>query len=91
MERIYITDLLETLRYRDLRSVRRWCANNQVRVLSDIGSKWRFVMKEELERALIRFHEESKKESVRTKHVKIGRYTPVGETEKTFLSTLQII
>jgi len=55
MERMYLVELKSLLRYRDLRSVQRWCFNNSVRVLSDPGAKWRFVLKDEFEKAYTRF------------------------------------
>ena len=90
MERMYLEELLEILKYRDSRSVRRWCFNNQVRILFDAGCKWRFVLKEEFEKALTRITEETEKQISKRKRVKQGKYTPQGETENAFLSTLQI-
>lgn len=91
MERIYLEELKPLLRYRDLRSVRKWCFNNHVKVLYDAGSKWRFVLKEELDKALTIFREEPKTKTFRKKKENHRSYSPQGETEKAFLSTLQMI
>ena len=90
MERIYLKDLLEELRYRDLRSVYKWCTYNQVRVLFYPGSNPRFVIKEEFEKALTRITQKTQKKIIKRKRVNQGKYTPQGETEKAFLSSLQI-
>jgi hypothetical protein len=50
-ERIYLKDIQRKLMYLDHRSVRRWCHNNNVRVLSDTGSNRQFVLRNEFERA----------------------------------------
>ena|ERR1035437_3774951 len=51
-ERIYIKDIQKKLQYRDRRSVRRWCRNNNVRILSDTGSNRRFVLRDEFEKSM---------------------------------------
>ena len=89
MERMYLEELFEILKYRDHRSIRRWCLNNQVQILFDVGSKWRFVLKEELEKALNRIQQETEKQVSGRKRVNHRKYTPQGEIEKAFLSTLQ--
>lgn len=53
-ERVYIKDIQVKLQYRDRRSVRRWCHNNNVRILSDTGTSKQFVLNHEFERALTR-------------------------------------
>lgn len=50
MERIYLEDLEKELHYRDRRSVRRWCRNNNVRILSDSSSNRQFVLRDEFEK-----------------------------------------
>lgn len=87
---MYLKELLKVLQYRDLRSVRKWCINNQVRVLFDTGSKWRFVLREELEKALNKIQQTPLENTPRRKKENHGKYTPQGEIEKSFLSTLQI-
>lgn len=93
-ERLYIEDLQKELHYRDRRSVRRWCRNNNVRILSDIGSNKQFVLKEEFERQKSKSYavKFSKKNFTRTYHTYINKvrkgsgYQPKGEYEKEALS-----
>lgn len=87
---------MKLLRYRDLRSVRRWCDNNQVRVLRDIGSNRPFVLREEFELAIEKnnkgevVRKPSMRERFRRKYNQISeateRYKPLGENEKKVLS-----
>lgn len=51
-ERLYIKDIQKVLQYRDRRSVRKWCRNNHVRILSDTGSNRRFVLRDEFEKSM---------------------------------------
>jgi hypothetical protein len=54
IERLYISEIQQKLKYKDRRSVRRWCKNQNVRVLQDIGSNKQFVLKDEFENAKYR-------------------------------------
>ena len=49
MERLTLTQIAVLLGYKDLRSVRKWCLNNNVAVLSDNGKKIKYVMQTEFE------------------------------------------
>jgi len=51
LNRLYIQDLQEELSYKDRRTVLKWCHNNDVGVLSDIGSNRLYVLKEEFLKA----------------------------------------
>jgi hypothetical protein len=88
MERLYLKELRDILKYRDLRSVHRWCFNNHVRVLFDAGCKWRYVLREDFEKALNRMKEETGKQITRRRKSNHGNYTPQGNYEKGFLSVL---
>lgn len=89
-ERIYIKDLQQKLNYYDRRSVKRWCYNNNVRILSDVGSNKHFVLRDEFEKAKSKNYNlsdwldssKNNKEDVSN----LEKYTPKGEYEKTFLS-----
>ncbi|MBP6977617.1 MAG: hypothetical protein KBB71_04815 [Lentimicrobiaceae bacterium] len=95
-ERLYLQDLLGELRYRDRRSVRRWCKNNNVRILSDVGSNRQFVLRDEFEkeknkiyklRSLISYaSKKSLSRNGRNRPEKVMGYKPQGEYEKNFLS-----
>lgn len=50
-ERVYISEIQHDLQYKDRRSVRRWCSNNNVNIISDQGSNKQFVLREEYELA----------------------------------------
>ena len=52
--RIPLREIALFLGYKDIRSVKRWCLNNGVKILSDIGSKKQYVIEEELEEAKMR-------------------------------------
>jgi hypothetical protein len=54
IERLYIKDVAKELDLKDNRSAYRWCKNNGVGILSDIGSKRKYVIKEEFESAKIK-------------------------------------
>ena len=95
MERLYIEELQKILRYRDRRSVRRWCRNNQVRILSDPGSNKQFVLREEFERQKSQNYglRDSNGMFSQKNHTyiynKVGKgkkYRPQGETELVYLS-----
>lgn len=49
-ERLYIKNLQNELLYFDPRSVRRWCRNHNVRILTDVGSNRQFVIRDEFEK-----------------------------------------
>ncbi len=95
-ERLYLQDLLGELRYRDRRSVRRWCKNNNVRILSDIGSNRQFVLRDEFEKEKNKIYRlrsitsyASKKSFYRNRSShseKAEEYKPQGEYEKNLLS-----
>ncbi|MFA6924898.1 MAG: hypothetical protein WC223_11680 [Bacteroidales bacterium] len=53
-ERIYISEIQKNLQYKTRRSVRRWCLNNGLRLLCDIGSNKHYVLKEEFEAVKIK-------------------------------------
>jgi hypothetical protein len=85
-ERIYYKDIKLELEYHDTRSIRRWCKNNHVRILSDIGSNKKFVLRSEFEKAINRSY------LLKGNEVQISKkdtdYKPQGEYEKQFLSRL---
>jgi hypothetical protein len=89
-ERIYVAEIQKILHYIDRRSVRKWCHNHLVRILSDLGSNKQFVIKDEFERATNMIHQTSYRRDRKKYHTKNGEYIPKGEIEKMFLSTLQI-
>ncbi len=51
MERIFINQAGKEIGYKDKRSFRKWCAHYGVGILSDLGSKKQYVIKEEFEMA----------------------------------------
>jgi hypothetical protein len=51
LDRLYIQDLQKELRYRDRRTILRWCYNHEVGLFSDIGTKRLYAIKEEFEAA----------------------------------------
>lgn len=86
-ERIYIKDLQQELNYYDRRSVKRWCHNNNVRILSDVGSNKHFVLRDEFEKAKSKdYNLASDCFNSSIKKTSIEKYTPKGEYEKMFLS-----
>ena len=98
-ERIYTAELKKELPYRDFRAIERWCDRNNVRLFSFVGTKIRFVLRDEFERQMEKIynskplHKGSNKFSSR-KNLKPNMqtktdYKPQGEHEITFLSTLQ--
>ncbi len=54
MERLRLFEVARILGYKDLRSVKRWCENNSVMVLSDVGTKGKYVILKEFEAARLR-------------------------------------
>lgn len=54
MERLTLFEIARKLGYKDLRTVKRWCKNNGVMVLSDIGTKGKYVILKEFEVAWLR-------------------------------------
>ena len=51
LEFISIKELTKELGYKDTRSTVKWCENKNVGILSDRGSKWRYIIKAEFEAA----------------------------------------
>lgn len=49
MYRLYIKQAMSELNIRDKRTFKRWCNNHGVGILSDNGSKKKYVIKEEFE------------------------------------------
>lgn len=95
-ERLYLEDLKKELRYRDRRSVRRWCRNNNVILLSDFGSNKQYVLKEDFEIGMSRSYTQNSRTKgssrhsipnfLQTKVNQMKEYRPTGEYEKTVLS-----
>lgn len=95
-ERLYMQDIQKELQYRDRRSVHRWCQNNNVRILCDVGTNKQFVLGEEFEKgksknyfnhagvmkASRRFFSNKLTNKVKT----MMDYKPQGEYEKEVLS-----
>jgi len=50
-ELLNINEIKNDFQYRDLRSVIRWCKNNNVHILSYVGTYKKFVLKDEYEKA----------------------------------------
>ena len=100
-ERVYISTLQTDLHYKDRRSVRRWCHNNNVRILTDIGSNKQFVLKVEYENAKCRnyeCHSAIQKpfknffdQNHNSSKIRNPEYLPRFENEKRMLSILQNI
>jgi hypothetical protein len=93
MERLYIKDISKELNYQDRRTIQKWCKNNHVRILCDIGSNRQFVLKEEFTDAINKLYDIKNKsekyflQNIKTKKEK--EYQPIGEHEKNFLIHLQ--
>jgi len=51
VERINLKEAAMQIGYKDLRSFNRWCQINGVGIISDYGSKKRYVLKDEFESA----------------------------------------
>jgi len=95
-ERMYIADLKKELPYRDFRAIKKWCHRNHVRLFSFIGTKIRFVLRDEFERQMEKIYnsnpldKNSKKNSSRKNPKRnmqtVTDYKPQGEYEKEFLS-----
>ena len=49
ISRIYIKELCEKLNCKDMRSIKRWCIKNGVSIMSDFGSKKKYVLTAEFE------------------------------------------
>jgi len=83
-DRLYIKEVQFKLQYKDKRSVRRWCRNNGVRILTDNGSNRHFVLKDEFENRLdsIYYLHPTSAENYKEK------YIPQGDKESDFLSIL---
>jgi hypothetical protein len=101
VERIYISEIQTMLHYKDRRSVRRWCRNNGIRILCDIGSNRQYVLKEEFEIAKNKVYNTnqngfkslvqllSQKKNINAE--KVNEYKPIGKYEISFLNCLQNI
>lgn len=50
-ERLYMSEIKTELKCKDRRSVHRWCRNNSVLILNDIGRNRLYVIKDEFESA----------------------------------------
>ena len=96
-ERIYISHIQGELHYKDRRSVRRWCRNNSVRILSDIGSNKQFALKDEYEKAKNKnyylktevINSSMNFFSINNNTEKVNEYKPLGDHEINFLNCLQ--
>ena len=93
LKRVYISEILNELHYKDRRSVRRWCRNNNVRILSDIGTNKQYVLSHEYEKAKSRNYSPAQEfsNSFNIIDKKISEYKPRFENEKRMLSILQNI
>lgn len=83
-DRLYIKELQIKLQYKDKRSVKRWCRNNGVRILSDCGSNRKYVLKNEYENALNKIYDLQSTSPENN----IEKYIPIGTIESGFLSIL---
>ena len=54
IERLYIKDVAKELDLKDNRSVYRWCKNNGVGILSDLGCKRKYIIKAEFVSAKVK-------------------------------------
>lgn len=100
MERIYITEILIKLSFRDRRSGVRWCSKNGVNLFKDKGTNRWFALKNEFEKAFApnrnSFDVLNSTMSFfsnyhQTQSAKHLEYRPLGEIEKQFLSILQSV
>lgn len=95
-ERIYIPEIQSELPYKTRRTVRKWCRNNHVRILSDVGSNKQFALRVEYENAKCRnyhIHQEAINSttiyfSENSTVEKVDEYRPLGEIEGNFLNRL---
>ena len=96
IEQISIQETAILLGYKDIRSAKRWCNNNGVKILSDFGSKKQYVIKEEFEEAKIRRakiyltqkYGDDKLSEAKTKQGRERIYSLSGDNEKRFLNSL---
>ena len=119
IEKLYIKDVAKELDLKDNRSAYRWCKNNGVGILTDIGCKRKYIIKAEFVSAKVKqmlkyvntkYNEvdinevlnadiqyylqlQIIKEQQNSNHShhqknKIG-YTPKGNSEQSFLKSLQ--
>ena len=96
-ERMYIQEIQKELQYRVRKSVRRWCCNNNVRILSDVGSNKQYVLRDEYEKAKNKNYNTNTKVinssmnffSMNSNAEKTKEYRPQGEQEIKFLNCLQ--
>ena len=95
-ERIYISEIQSELPYKTRRTVRKWCFNNHVRILSDVGSNKQFALRVEYENAKCRnyhIHQEAINSSMiyfskSGKAEKANKYRVLGRNEEDFLNRL---
>lgn len=92
-ERIEISEIQMMLHYKDRRSVRRWCRNNGVRILCDIGSNKQYVLTEELDVVICKIYDSQQhKPETKNNIYETGKdngYIPTGIYEQSFLNLLQ--
>ncbi len=62
MERLTLAEVADLLNIKDTRTAFKWCIENQVVVLSDKGTKRKYVMKSEFEAARLKLFIEHLKE-----------------------------
>jgi len=101
IERIHISEIQGMLHYKDRRSVRRWCRNNGIRILCDIGSNRQYVLKEEFEIAKNKIYYTTQScfksiaqllsQNQNINIEKANEYKPIGKNEMNFLNSLQNI
>jgi hypothetical protein len=101
IERIHISEIQGMLHYKDRRSVKRWCHNNGIRILCDIGSNRQYVLKEEFEIAKNKIYYTQKNSfksimqflspNQNSNTEKADEYKPIGEYEMIFFNSLQNI
>lgn len=104
--RIYMKELKEMLNSKDhhsIRTIKRWCKNNNVGLYSDNGSNKLYVFREVFEQVYLRQKKEYSKSELtyskmnlfpqkeKFKVEKSKSYIPQGEHEKAYLSMLQNI
>lgn len=91
-ERLYIKEMLHDLNYKDKRSIKRWCLNQNVRLIKDKGTNKLYVIKDEYEFAKRRNYQMS---NSFINHQVVMRqepdYKPKYAVEREVLSILQNI
>ncbi len=89
--RIYINSALLFFEYKDKRSFKRWCQNNGVPLLRDIGTKKLYVNKESFFMAKIRTEKFEIPNEIRNNDNKLkikNGYSPISKYEEECLSRL---